>query len=83
MVQVSQDILKGEVITKDMLQVVEIGEYNLPDNIIRDKESIIGKYANSDIYKGDYLIADKLSDSPLVNYASLYDFDGSERAISV
>jgi len=83
MVRVSQDILKGEVITKDMLQVVEIGEYNLPDNIIRDKENIIGKYANSDIYKGDYLMADKLSDSPLVNYAYLYDFDGSERAISV
>jgi len=83
MVRVSQDILKGEVITKDMLQVVEIGEYNLPDNIIRDKENIIGKYANSDIYKGDYLIADKLSDGPLVNYAYLYDFDGTERAISV
>jgi len=83
MVRVSQDILKGEVITKDMLQVVEIGEYNLPDNIIRDEENIIGKYANSDIYKGDYLMADKLSDSPLVNYAYLYDFDGSERAISV
>ena len=83
MVRVSQDILKGEVITMDMLQVVEIGEYNLPDNIIRDKENIIGKYANSDIYKGDYLMADKLSDSPLVNYAYLYDFDGSERAISV
>lgn len=83
MIRVSQDILKGEIITMDMLQVVEIGEYNLPDNIIRDKENIIGKYANSDIYKGDYLMADKLSDSPLVNYAYLYDFDGSERAISV
>ena len=83
MVRVSKDILKGEVITKDMLQVVEIGEYNLPDNIIRDKENIIGKYANSDIYKGDYLMVNKLSDSPLVNYAYLYDFDGSERAISV
>lgn len=82
-IRVSQDIVKGEVITKDMLQVVEIGEYNLPDTIIREKENIIGKYANSDIYKGDYLMADKLSDSPLVNYAYLYDFDGSERAISV
>ena len=82
-IRVSADILKGEEITKDMLQVVEIGEYNLPDTVIRDEESIIGKYANSDIYKGDYLIADKLSEGPLVNYAYLYDFDGSERAISV
>jgi pilus assembly protein CpaB len=82
-VRVSADILKGEEITKDMLQVVEIGEYNLPDTIIQDEEAIIGKYANSDIYKGDYLIADKLSDGPLVNYAYLYDFDGTERAISV
>lgn len=82
-VRVSIDILKGEAITKDMIEVVEIGEYNLPDNTIRNKENIIGKYAYSDIYKGDYLMADKLSDSPLVNYAYLYDFDGSERAISV
>jgi pilus assembly protein CpaB len=82
-IRVSANILKGEEITKDMLQVVEIGEYNLPDTVIRDEEAIIGKYANSDIYKGDYLIADKLSDGPLVNYAYLYDFDGSERAISV
>jgi pilus assembly protein CpaB len=82
-VRVSKDILKGEAITKDMLQVVEIGEYNLPDTVIRDKTEIIGKYANSDIYTGDYLMADKLSDGPLVNYAYLYDFDGTERAISV
>ena len=82
-VRVSKDILKGEIITKDMLQEVEIGEYNLPDTVIRNKDDIIGKYANSDIYKGDYLMADKLSDSPLVNYAYLYDFDGTERAISV
>ncbi len=82
-VRVSENILKGEAITKDMLQVVEIGEYNLPDAVIRIKEDIIGKYANSDIYKGDYLMADKLSDGPLVNYAYLYDFDGTERAISV
>lgn len=82
-IRVSQDIVKGEVITKEMIQIVEIGEYNLPDTIIREKENIIGKYAKSDIYKGDYLMADKLSDSPLVYYAYLYDFDGSERAISV
>jgi pilus assembly protein CpaB len=82
-IRVSSDILKGEEITKDMLQVVEIGEYNLQDTVIRDEVEIIGKYANSDIYKGDYLIAEKLSDGPLVNYAYLYDFDGTERAISV
>nr|MDA3845641.1 RcpC/CpaB family pilus assembly protein [Vallitaleaceae bacterium] len=82
-IRVSQDIVKGETITKEMLQPVEIGEYNLPDNVIKDQTNIIGKYANSDMYKGDYLIADKLSDGPLVNYAYLYDFDGTERAISV
>lgn len=77
-VRVKHDILKGEEITADMLQVVEIGEYNLPDTVIREKENIIGKYANSEIYLGDYLMAIKLSESPLVNYAYLYDFDGIE-----
>lgn len=81
--RVTKDIQKGELITKDLLQTIEVGEYNLPNTVIKDQQNIIGKYANSDIYKGDYLMADKLSDGPLVNYAYLYDFDGSERAISV
>jgi pilus assembly protein CpaB len=82
-VRLNADIGKGEVITKDMLQSVEIGEYNLPDSILKEPINIIGKYAKSDLYKGDYLMANKLSDGPLVNYAYLHDFDGSDRAISV
>ena len=82
-IRVTKNITKGAQITKDMLQAVEIGEYNLPDTILKDQSNIIGKYAKSDIYTGDYLMANKLSDGPLVNYAYLYDFSGSERAISV
>lgn len=82
-IRVTKNITKGEQITKDMLQAVEIGEYNLPDTVLKDQSNIIGKYAKSDIYTGDYLMANKLSDGPLVNYAYLYDFSGSERAISV
>jgi len=81
--RVTQTIAKGKLITKAMLETVEVGEYNLPDSVIRQQELILGKYTKSDLYKGDYLMASKLSDGPLVNYAYLYDFDGSERAISV
>jgi len=81
--RVTKPISKGELITKDMIETIEVGKYNLPDSVIREQDPILGKYAKSDLYKGDYLMASKLSDGPLVNYAYLYDFDGTERAISV
>ena len=81
--RVTQTITKGEMITKDMIETIEVGGYNLPDSVLREQSHIIGKYAKSDFYKGDYLMANKLSEGPLVNYAYLYDFNGTERAISV
>ncbi len=81
--RVTQIIKKGELITKDMIETIEVGGYNLPDSVLREQSHIIGKYAKSNLYKGDYLMANKLSDGPLVNYAYLYDFNGTERAISI
>lgn len=82
-VRVSEDIAKGELITSKKVQIVEIGGYNLLDSVLKNSENIIGKYAKADLYKGDYILNTKISDSPLANYEYLYDFNGSERAISV
>ena len=47
-VRVTREIKAGDEITKDMVQSVEVGGFNLPENVIRSKETILGKYAISD-----------------------------------
>ena len=47
-IRISSDMKKGEVITDAKLEVVKVGAYNLPQNIIKRKEDVIGKYINSD-----------------------------------
>ena len=82
-VRAVKEIKSGDEITKDMVQVFEVVGYNLPDNIIRTKETVIGKYALSDLGIGDYILNTKLSDIPAAENAYLYNLDGSKQAISI
>ena len=58
-VRVSTEIKKGDEITPKMLTTVEVGGYNLPGNVVYKAEDVIGKYANTDLYKGDYVLESK------------------------
>ncbi|MCG8540158.1 MAG: Flp pilus assembly protein CpaB [Clostridia bacterium] len=82
-VRVSKDIKIGEVITNSKVQIVTIGGYNLPSNVLKDKSNIVGKYATADLSKGDYILNTKVSDHPITKNEYLYDFYGSKRAISI
>ncbi|BBB92408.1 MAG TPA: Flp pilus assembly protein CpaB [Methylomusa anaerophila] len=82
-VRVVKDIQNGEQISKDMVQAVEVGGYNLPENVMTKADSVIGKYTKADLSPGDYILAAKLSDSPASENAYLYDLNGSKQAISV
>lgn len=82
-VRVVKDIPAGEQITKDMVQSVEVGDYNLPENVIRQTQSVIGKYAEADLVPGDYILSGKLSDVPAAENAYLYSLNGDKQAISV
>ena len=44
-VRVTKEILTGEKITNDMVDIVEVGGYNLPTNVIKTKETIVGTFA--------------------------------------
>jgi pilus assembly protein CpaB len=81
--RITENIQKGELITSKLIETVEIGGYNLPDTVLRQKESIVGNYALTELHAGDYVLNSKISSNSLVNYEYLTDFDGSERAISV
>ena len=82
-IRVTTDVKTGEMITKDMVQTVEVGGYNLPDNVVRNPDTVIGKYAVADLLAGDYILAVKLSDTPAAENAYLYNLNGDKQAISV
>lgn len=82
-VRVVKEIKAGDQITKDTVQTVEVGGYNLPENLLRQPESVIGKYAEADLFPGDYILTDKLSDVPAAENTYLYSLNGDKQAISV
>ena len=83
LVRVSSEIKKGDQITAGMITVVETGGYNLPSDVVCQKEDVIGKYANADLYKGDYILRSKLSDTPMLKNEYLSKLNGKNRAISI
>ncbi len=82
-VRVTKEIKAGDAITKDMVALVEIGGYGLPENVLRQTESVIGQYAKADLSIGDYILSTKLSDLPAADNAYLYNLDGTKQAMSV
>ena len=82
-VRVVKDIQSGEQITKDMIQTVEVGGYNLPETVMKKADSVVGKYAKADLAPGDYVLSAKLSDAPAAENAYLSSLNGAKGAISV
>ena len=82
-VRVTMDIKEGDEITAEMVQTVEVGAYNLPQNLMTDKKEVVGKYATADLADGDYILSSKLSAVPAAENAYLYNLDGTKQAISV
>lgn len=82
-VRIMKDVKAGSQITKDMVQTLEVGGYNLPENVIHQSDLAIGKYAEADLFPGDYILTDKLSDVPAAENTYLYSLTGDKQAISV
>ncbi|AGA68799.1 Flp pilus assembly protein CpaB [Desulfitobacterium dichloroeliminans LMG P-21439] len=82
-IRVAKDIKAGDTITKDMIQTVEVGGYNLPEDVIRQQDAVLGKYAVADLSPGDYVLTAKLSDTPASENAYLYNLNGDKQAISI
>lgn len=82
-VRVTKDIKEDDEITAEMVQTVEVGAYNLPQNLMTDKKEVVGKYATADLAAGDYILSSKLSAVPAAENAYLYNLDGKKQAISV
>jgi len=82
-VRVVKDIKAGEQITKEMVQTIEVGSYNLPENVVKSKDAAVGKYTTADLLVGDYILQAKLTNTPTQGNEYLYSLNGEKQAISV
>lgn len=82
-VRVVKAIKTGKEITADKVKNVEVGGYNLPDDVVRNLDTAIGKFASADLAPGDYILASKIADEPAAENAYLYNLTGEKQAISI
>lgn len=81
--RLSQDVKQGSQIGEDQLESVKVKKDTLPSGIVTNKSDIIGKYASSPLYAGDYLTEAKLSGNSNTASDVLASLDGSKVAVSV
>ena len=68
-VRLRNDVERGHIITAEDIEIAKVGAYNLPDNVIKDGNAVVGKYAATDLYAGDYLFYNKLSTVAISTFA--------------
>ena len=82
-VRITQPVLKGEQVTKENAEVVEVGGYNLPSNIAHSLDDVEGLYVTADLAEGDYILTSKVSSVPVSSDAALNDIPSGKVAISL
>ena len=82
-VRITQPVLKGEKITSDNAEVVEVGGYNLPSNVAHSMEDVEGLYVTADLAEGDYILTSKVSTVPVSSDVALNDIPSGKVAISL
>lgn len=78
-----KSVKAGEEIKKNMLTEVEVGKYNLPENIYKRIAEVEGKYLTADVSVGDYILTDKVSEEPAAENKYLYHLNGEKQAMSI
>lgn len=82
-VRVSQKIEEGQEIHENMLEETSVGKYNLPEGVIYKIDDVKGKFAKSTLYKGDYVLEEKVSQTGVFKDDYLNNLDGEKNAISI
>lgn len=82
-VRLTRDISVGATITEADIEVVDVGSYNLPTGVIKDKAQVVGKCALSSLSKGDYLFPSKIGNDTNNAGRMLESLDEKHKAISI
>ena len=80
-VRITQPVLKGEQVTKENAEVVEVGGY--PTNVAHSLEDVEGLYVTADLAAGDYILTSKVSSVPISSDVALNDIPSGKVAISL
>lgn len=80
--RLAEDVKQGSKITEKQIEQVKVKSSTLPKNIIRNSKDIIGKYAASNLYEGDYLNKKKISGEANTADDVFSGLDGSKVAVS-
>ncbi|MFS0723693.1 Flp pilus assembly protein CpaB [Paenibacillus sp. 1P07SE] len=80
-VRIVQDVARGEAIAATHVENANVGAYNLPADVLKSSDDVVGQYATVDLKAGDYVLPSKLSAVPLDAY--LTRLDGQKQALSV
>ena len=82
-IRLSADIRQGAQIMAEQIETVEVKTDTLPIGVITQKTEVIGKYAVSSLYAGDYFTASKLTDQANTAEDVFASLDGSKVAVSI
>ncbi|MCM1365459.1 MAG: Flp pilus assembly protein CpaB [Faecalibacterium sp.] len=79
----SKNLGKGTQITEADIVVTSLLKSGLPEKAITNTKEIIGKYTNSDVYKGDVATSAKLADDANASDNILSALNGDKVAMSI
>lgn len=82
-IRLKSDVLRGTQITAAHLEIVSVPSYAIPTGAYKSASEIVGKYATSQLYAGDYLTAGKLSTVSIAAADVLANIGEGQVAISV
>lgn len=82
-IRIKNDVKIGQQLTSKDIENVEVGAYNMPSEVLRKSEDVVGRYATMEMLKGEYILPTKISDTPASENAYLYSLTGEKRAISI
>ena len=82
-IRLAADVKQGVQITADHLKVARVKTDSIPAVTLNDPKDVIGKYAASALYAGDYLTTAKLTGEANTASDVFASLDGTKVAVSV
>jgi len=82
-VRMKQMVTRGMQITAEDVEVVTVGEYNLPGSVAKKETDVVGTYAAADLYPGDYILAEKVSSTPVSSDPMLNEIPDGKVVLSI
>lgn len=82
-VRLAKDVKQGSPITDADIEEVKVKTDTMPTGVIVKKNAVVGKYAASNLYAGDYFTKAKISGEANTADDVFASLDGSKMAVSV